>query len=361
MASFTYHSVDRVRPKCKHEDSLCTVSLGGLSIAEFPNDCDILCENCFVAHFDDWKTAEINSMPSFPFIVCGLCEKHPARVWEDLTEAHCDDCYKNSNIQNILHNQASSPADSDPSYSAVEATYPRSICLLCQSSTSHEWMPLCDSCLDANNPLKSIECSTCGESPSRIWVGLCDKCRLESERQEMEFYSLSNSPRSKAAELPDEIGSRNLFLGSQKSAVDIDTFKILRIKRVLICGSYLPMVFKDDNRATIRYHRLPMKDSHDEDILRYLQDAMDFIEDSLSSNENVLIHCYAGISRSATVCIAWFMYKYGWSYDEAYVHVLRKRGNIYPNSRFEKDLRTVWEPKYLNKSLKPVESVDKLF
>lgn len=45
----------------------------------------------------------------------------------------------------------------------------------------------------------------------------------------------------------------------------------------------------------------------------------------------VLVHCYFGVSRSATVVIAYIMKKYGLSYSEAFEKVKAKRSIVYPN------------------------------
>ena len=48
---------------------------------------------------------------------------------------------------------------------------------------------------------------------------------------------------------------------------------------------------------------------------------MDFVLEGLKKNENVIVHCGRGISRSATVVIAALMVKDGLSYRDARVYV----------------------------------------
>ena len=47
----------------------------------------------------------------------------------------------------------------------------------------------------------------------------------------------------------------------------------------------------------------------------------DFIDSVIAENGKVLVHCYAGVSRSATTVIQYLMRTYGLSFANAYKHV----------------------------------------
>ena len=70
-----------------------------------------------------------------------------------------------------------------------------------------------------------------------------------------------------------------------------------------------------------------------------------FIEKCTSMNKNVLVHCHAGVSRSATILIAYFMRKNKISYQEAFDFVKSKRSIIGPNFDFRDALRN-YKPTY---------------
>ncbi|KAM3553572.1 hypothetical protein ARSEF4850_006855, partial [Beauveria asiatica] len=72
---------------------------------------------------------------------------------------------------------------------------------------------------------------------------------------------------------------------------------------------------------------IPCADSSTMDMLPFMGRVCDFIEERISTddNPNVLVHCRAGISRSATIVIAYLMRKYGLSADEALAEVKAKR------------------------------------
>lgn len=52
------------------------------------------------------------------------------------------------------------------------------------------------------------------------------------------------------------------------------------------------------------------------------------------SNRRVLVHCQAGISRSATICLAYLMKKKRVRLDEAFEFVKQRRSIISPNFSF---------------------------
>jgi protein phosphatase slingshot len=54
----------------------------------------------------------------------------------------------------------------------------------------------------------------------------------------------------------------------------------------------------------------------------------------------VLVHCKMGVSRSASVVIAYAMKAYNWDFKEAFEHVKQKRSCIKPNASFISQLET---------------------
>ncbi|UYV66581.1 DUSP3 [Cordylochernes scorpioides] len=69
----------------------------------------------------------------------------------------------------------------------------------------------------------------------------------------------------------------------------------------------------------------------------YFDKAANFIQKALESGGKVLVHCRAGISRSATLVIAFLMIKKGLSVQEALKTVRAKRA-IIPNDGFLRQL-----------------------
>lgn len=67
---------------------------------------------------------------------------------------------------------------------------------------------------------------------------------------------------------------------------------------------------KGESCGGIRYCQVPVYDIESADILSYLDGATTFIHAILTQGQSVLVHCAFGVSRSATVVIAYLM-RYG--------------------------------------------------
>ncbi|XP_052785497.1 dual specificity protein phosphatase 12-like isoform X2 [Mya arenaria] len=131
-----------------------------------------------------------------------------------------------------------------------------------------------------------------------------------------------------------------LFLGNFTAGTDIDSLKeggITHIITVDMIQHYYP----ESGEAHIDPHHMYINcmDLPSIDLLSKFQECFDFIDEALTSPENkVLIHCFAGMSRSATIMIAYLMYKDGMGLDEAYATVKQLKPNIKPNPGFIEQL-----------------------
>ena len=82
-----------------------------------------------------------------------------------------------------------------------------------------------------------------------------------------------------------------------------------------------------------------MTDLPEEDLLSHFTTSNAFIEDGLSKDGAVLVHCYRGRSRSATVIVAFLMQKHGYSAERALAKVKSKREIIQPHHSFLAQLK----------------------
>lgn len=81
-----------------------------------------------------------------------------------------------------------------------------------------------------------------------------------------------------------------------------------------------------------------LEDDLDSSIFVHIEDALKFLEEKLKT-KNVLVHCHMGISRSASIVLAFLMKNYNMSLDEAYLHTVSIRTTIEPNKRFWEELQ----------------------
>jgi len=123
-----------------------------------------------------------------------------------------------------------------------------------------------------------------------------------------------------------------IYLSGINGAKNLDKIKEYNITFILNCTKDIPNYF--ENNTSIKYMRVPIDDTSNMHIEKYFAATYDFIDNAVSSNNNILVHCYAGMSRSATILIAYFMRKYKWSYVKALKFVKEKRSIVNPNSDF---------------------------
>lgn len=94
-----------------------------------------------------------------------------------------------------------------------------------------------------------------------------------------------------------------MWLGSDLVAKDKQILSSLGITHVVNCAAdYSENYFEQDG---IQYKSYHLKDHVREDISCVFYDAIEFIEQARQQNGKVYVHCVQGISRSATIVIAY--------------------------------------------------------
>ncbi|XP_061577433.1 dual specificity protein phosphatase 8 isoform X2 [Cololabis saira] len=123
----------------------------------------------------------------------------------------------------------------------------------------------------------------------------------------------------------------HLYLGSQKDVLNKDLMAQNGITYVLNASNTCP---KPDFISESHFMRIPVNDNYCEKLLPWLDKTNEFIDKAKVSNCRVIVHCLAGISRSATIAIAYIMKTMGLSSDDAYRFVKDRRPSISPNFNF---------------------------
>ena len=95
------------------------------------------------------------------------------------------------------------------------------------------------------------------------------------------------------------------------------------------------------------YKMVTIDDIPSANLKQYFKVCHRFIDSALADGGVVLVHCWAGVSRSATIVISYLMQKHGISMLQATDRVRLQRWFINPNpgfknqlKRFEKELRS---------------------
>ncbi len=123
-----------------------------------------------------------------------------------------------------------------------------------------------------------------------------------------------------------------LYLGNARDAKDINLLQQNEIKSIINISTTIPCYHENEN--LFDYRQLPCNDSIQENILQYFENTFDYIQKKLSANENVLVHCQSGISRSPSFVIGYLMKYHSKTFDQAYLLVREKRKIINPNLNF---------------------------
>ncbi|CAD8095565.1 unnamed protein product [Paramecium primaurelia] len=147
------------------------------------------------------------------------------------------------------------------------------------------------------------------------------------------YRSLGNSYQ--AMNIIHEENGNQLWLGDYTAAQDKPTLDKKGIRTVLTVACQLNIKYNDQNMNHKTYSIL---DSEQANIAQFFDDSFYHIKNGLKSG-SVLVHCAAGVSRSASIVIAYLMRNKGWTYSEAFSHVKSKRFVICPNSGFQRQLK----------------------
>lgn len=139
----------------------------------------------------------------------------------------------------------------------------------------------------------------------------------------------------------------NIYIGNSLNASNYYELEDNNITHVVNVSEEISNYFPDD----IKYLRIPVSDTNDASLERYFPDALKFIGnvDPFSGGENVLVHCFMGSSRSATIVVLYLMRNHDMTFSEAYTYLKSRRPVVNMNITFadelrdcEKNIRETW-------------------
>ena len=123
----------------------------------------------------------------------------------------------------------------------------------------------------------------------------------------------------------------NVYLGSCKSALEVVEGRP-DIKYILNLSQY---TLQAPEKIILK---LKIDDHPKFQIEQFFDVAHRFIDEAKQNNSGVLIHCFAGFSRSPTIVISYLMKYHNMSFEDAYTYVSNKRV-VCPNPGFIEKLK----------------------
>uniref|UniRef100_A0A3Q2VRQ1 Dual specificity protein phosphatase n=2 Tax=Haplochromis burtoni TaxID=8153 RepID=A0A3Q2VRQ1_HAPBU len=93
--------------------------------------------------------------------------------------------------------------------------------------------------------------------------------------------------------------------------------------------------------STVDYYGVPADDSPSFDLSRYFFPSAEYIHNALdTTSARVLVHCAVGVSRSASIVLAYLMIHHNYTLLDA-INKVKERRWIFPNRGFLKQLRAL--------------------
>eukprot|EP00828_Plagiopyla_frontata_P043742 TRINITY_DN6949_c0_g1_i1.p1 TRINITY_DN6949_c0_g1~~TRINITY_DN6949_c0_g1_i1.p1 ORF type:complete len:283 (-),score=52.22 TRINITY_DN6949_c0_g1_i1:70-918(-) len=127
-----------------------------------------------------------------------------------------------------------------------------------------------------------------------------------------------------------------LYLGDINDTSDTGKLYNHGVGAVLTVASNINIYYPQDFK--INHLIFSIDDSPHCDLEKYFLQGINFIEENRKYT-NVLVHCFAGISRSASLVIAYLIWKYSMNFSQAYQFVQKKRKIVNPNNGFIQQLQ----------------------
>ena len=128
-----------------------------------------------------------------------------------------------------------------------------------------------------------------------------------------------------------------LYIGDAEASRELSIIEELNINRIISLGNEKE-VKKYKYFENIEYLKIVIEDDDNENIEKYFAICNKFISLGFDLG-NVLVHCHKGVSRSATIVIAYLMYTYKTDFYAAFQKLRSVRPIVKPNTGFMKQLQ----------------------
>lgn len=164
--------------------------------------------------------------------------------------------------------------------------------------------------------------------------------KVPAGAQQTAWMALMPAPRNQFNEVYPSI-----LLGSSAIVENLEQLKEMCITHIVNCaqGPKFNQINTDQNfydSAGIQFYGIKANDVLTFNMTPYFSPASCFIDDALGSGGKVYVHCVSGVSRSATIVIAFLILKRNMQLMDA-IKTVREKREILPNDGFLKQLMTL--------------------
>lgn len=153
---------------------------------------------------------------------------------------------------------------------------------------------------------------------------------VDGEKKELPAgipFVIDNKPDLKISQIIS-----GLYLSSQDPVASKEILQEYNIRHILSVG--IDVMEKFDG---IKYYYCDLLDLPESDLIAAVKKCIKIIHEN--RNENILVHCNAGVSRSPAIIISYLMTAEKLLYNDAYEKVRKLRNCIKPNEGFVKQLK----------------------
>eukprot|EP00727_Mastigamoeba_balamuthi_P010096 m51a1_g5709 putative leucine rich repeat and phosphatase domain containing protein (379) ;mRNA; f:1080716-1081940 len=192
-----------------------------------------------------------------------------------------------------------------------------------------------------SNRLRELPLAQLMSLPRIRYVGFGDNyvpsvgwCRGDQQQKQFVNAVCAGAAQQVTPDLVDELG---VYVGCAASTRDAEELRRLGITHILSVG-VAPQTSPEDLEK-FQTLRLTLADIPSEDITSLLDGAIEFISSAVTAGNRCLVHCVAGMSRSAAVAVAWVAVHRRIGYDKAHDQARASRPAICINLGFEAQVR----------------------
>ncbi|XP_067654797.1 dual specificity protein phosphatase 3-like [Haliotis asinina] len=134
----------------------------------------------------------------------------------------------------------------------------------------------------------------------------------------------------------------NLLVGDESIARDLVQLRRLGVTHILNAAHGVDIHHVNTNedmytKLKVTFKGIEAIDHMSFNLYPFFQESADFIQKALDSGGKVLVHCIQGVSRSATLAVAFLMLKCHMTVKDA-LRLVRSHREVCPNTGFQQQL-----------------------